>query len=68
MTEKITDAQKEKEFKNFLKNLSKEYMRKYKELTHIRSTDKKIGTTLDTLANHAKDYKKWLKTYYKCKF
>ena len=68
MAEKITDAQKEKEFKNFLKNLSKEYMRKYKELTYIRSTDKKIGTTLDTLANHAKDYKKWLKTYYKCKF
>lgn len=32
MAEKITDAQKEKEFKNFLKNLSKEYMRKYKEL------------------------------------
>lgn len=68
MAEKITDAQKEKEFKNFLKNLSKEYMRKYKELTYIRSTDKKIGTTLDTLVNHAKDYKKWLKTYYKCKF
>ena len=39
-------------------------MRKYKELTHIRSTDKKIGITLDTLENHAKHYKKWLKTDY----